>query len=134
MQRTKTLEGPNRQPLHHSIRHKLKREESFIPTLPFCVFPSRSYSLCWPVLSPHKRGARFRAAPFEMMSSSAEQRLKALSLERGGPRMLNASKSNRRTHMSEEIHMKFVSTFARCEVHSPGEDFLNRKEQVSSEV
>ena len=78
-------------------------------------------------------GARLRAAAFEMMSSSAEQRLKPPSPARGGPRMLSVSKSNRRTQMSEEkewtVNLMRGHTIELT--HSPGEDFLSRKEQVS---
>lgn len=83
-------------------------------------------------------GARFREAPFETMSSSAEQRLKPPSLARGGPRMLSVSKSNRRTQISEEggregTFGEYVITIARSH-NSPGEDFLSKKEHVSSEA
>ena len=83
-------------------------------------------------------GARLRAAAFERMSSSAEQRLKPPSPARGGPRMLSVSKSNRRTQISEEKERgeaegmdreSYVGSHDRT--HSPGEDFLSRKEQVS---
>ena len=79
------------------------KRRSFLYVFVCMYFPrSRSHSLCWPVLSPQMEGAIFREAPFEMMSSSAEQRLKPPSLARGGPRMLSVSKSNRRTQISEE--------------------------------
>ena len=97
------------------------------------IFPKMFNLLCWPVFSPHMEGARLRAAAFEMMSSSAEQRLKPPSPARGGPRMLSVSKSNRRTQMSEEkewtVNLMRGHTIELT--HSPGEDFLSRKEQVS---
>ena len=99
MTRRKTSKGLNRQRLRCSIRHKLKKE-----AFPFhrVVISMRFYLLCWPVFSPHMEGARFREAPLETISSSAEQRLKPPSLACGGPRMLSESKSNRRAQMSEE--------------------------------
>ena len=67
-----------------------------------------------------------------MMSSSAEQRLKPPSPARGGPRMLSVSKSNRRTQISEEKEWNCESyAGSHDRTHSPGEDFLSRKEQVS---